>query len=281
MTKEEKCSNTQKNRIIIHKGNKELRIYKDDLEKYLADGWEKGISENHRETLKQNHLGQQAWNKGKTWSDETKAKMSQNYKYHEPWNKGLTVDSSDKWKQTIEKATTTKIEKYGNGFGNNNMSEAHKQKIKEAQLSKTKEERAEIIRKVHQGMKENNTYCTSKPEEKLNQYLIDKYDKENVIRQYKEDRYPFYCDFYIKSEDLFIEVNIHWTHGKMIFDEKNEKCNLQLEEWQNKAKTSKYYKQAIINWTKRDVLKLNTAKENNLNYITIYTLDELNSYIDN
>lgn len=38
MTKEEKCSNTQKNRIVIHKGNEELRIYKDDLEKYLADG---------------------------------------------------------------------------------------------------------------------------------------------------------------------------------------------------------------------------------------------------
>ena len=29
----------------------------------------------------------------------------------------------------------------------------------------------------------------------------------------KYDRYPFACDFYISSLDLFIECNYHWTHG--------------------------------------------------------------------
>ena len=224
MTKIEKCSNTQKNRIVIHKGNEELRIYKEALEKYLADGWEKGISEKHRETLRQNHLGQQAWNKGKAWSEEVKAKISQNYKYHEPWNKGLTIETSDKWKQTIKKATKTKVEKYGNGFGNTNMSEEHKQKIREAQLNKTTEERAEIIRKVHQGMKENNSYCYSKFEEQAYKILIAKFGKEDVYRQYKEERYPFYCDLYIKSIDTFIELNINWTHGFIQFNEDDPNC---------------------------------------------------------
>ena len=35
----------------------------------------------------------------------------------------------------------------------------------------------------------------------------------DVITQYKDDRYPFACNFYIPSLDLFIECNYHWTYG--------------------------------------------------------------------
>ena len=28
-----------------------------------------------------------------------------------------------------------------------------------------------------------------------------------------DGRYPYYCDFYIPSEDLFIELNAHPSHG--------------------------------------------------------------------
>ena len=94
--------------------------------------------------------------------------------------------------------------------------------------------------------------------------------RQTIYRNYKCDRYPYYCDFYIVEDDLFIELNAHWTHGGMPFDETNENCIKQLEEWKEKAKTSKFYENAIQTWTVRDVQKLKCAKENNLNYKVIY-----------
>lgn len=55
--------------------------------------------------------------------------------------------------------------------------------------------------------------------------LEDLYGANNVIPQYQDERYrnpktgrKFNCDFYIPSEDLFIELNYHWTHGKHPFN---------------------------------------------------------------
>lgn len=36
---------------------------------------------------------------------------------------------------------------------------------------------------------------------------------DDVVRQYRDPRYPFFCDFYVRSLDLFVECNFHWTHG--------------------------------------------------------------------
>ena len=43
-----------------------------------------------------------------------------------------------------------------------------------------------------------------------------------------------------------------------------------LEDWQERAKTSRFYKNAIYVWTNLDVRKQKCAKENNLNYKVIY-----------
>ena len=99
--------------------------------------------------------------------------------------------------------------------------------------------------------------------------------KENrtktIYRNYKDsERYPFYCDFYIKEDDLFIELNAHWTHGGKPYDPNDEECQNQLIEWQEKAKTSQFYKNAIETWTVRDVKKLQCAQKNKLNYKVIY-----------
>ena len=40
--------------------------------------------------------------------------------------------------------------------------------------------------------------------------------------------------------------------------------------WQEKAKQSQFYENAIKTWTERDVEKQRVAKENNLNYKVIY-----------
>ena len=62
--------------------------------------------------------------------------------------------------------------------------------------------------------------------------LCTKYGTENVKRQYRDkNRYPFRCDFYIEGEDLFIELNLHWTHGGMPFENDNPECIKKLNEW--------------------------------------------------
>jgi len=121
----------------------------------------------------------------------------------------------------------------------------------------------------------NCSFKTSKSEEILYISLLKTYGVDNVLRQYVCEKYPFCCDFYIPAENLFIELNLSWTHGKHPFDENSPDDKALLEKWEEKAKTSKYYQNAIETWTVRDVKKLKTAKENNLNYRTIY-IDEWN-----
>ena len=121
----------------------------------------------------------------------------------------------------------------------------------------------------------NNSFNTSSPEDKYYNYLCEKYGTEDVVRQYSEDRYPFACDFYIKSLDLFIELNLTWTHGGKLFDNKNSADTEKLAVWKEKAKTSKYYQQAIYTWTDLDLRKMNTALENKLNYKVYYSEEEM------
>ena len=108
------------------------------------------------------------------------------------------------------------------------------------------------------------------------QYLINKYGEDDVKAQYNADsRYPFECDFYIKSLDLFIELNLHWSHGNHPFNCESEEDVKKLKIWREKAKTSDFYKNAIETWTVRDVRKIQMAQKNNLNYKVYYTEDEL------
>ena len=89
------------------------------------------------------------------------------------------------------------------------------------------------------------------------------------ISQYRSDDYPFACDFYLPDKDLYIEINAHWTHGGHPFDSTNKDDLLLIEQW--KLKNTKFYDNAIETWTVRDVLKRETAKNNKLNYLEVFT----------
>lgn len=123
---------------------------------------------------------------------------------------------------------------------------------------------------INDVMRQNNSFNKSDSEDKYYLQLVNKYGKDDVIRWYSDERYPFVCDFYIPSEDKFIELNKHWTHGGHLFDELSLEDISKLEYWEEMAKTSKYYKNAIYTWTILDVKKNKIAKENNLNYEVIY-----------
>lgn len=133
----------------------------------------------------------------------------------------------------------------------------------------------EILEKAYSTKKVNKSFNSSKPENAYYNYLISKYSENDIIRQYKDERYPHACDFYIRSLDLFIELNIDWTHGGHPFNPENPTDINKLAVWQEKAKKSKFYQKAIETWTKLDVQKFKDAKYHNLNYKVYYTEMEL------
>lgn len=120
--------------------------------------------------------------------------------------------------------------------------------------------------------KRNNSYLKhkSKYEQVIEKSLLEKYSPEDIIYQYRDNNYPFVADFYIKSIDTYIEVNGNWTHGPHPFNANSKNDVELLDKWKEKAKTSKYYQNAIYTWTELDVRKLQHAINNNINLILIY-----------
>ena len=102
----------------------------------------------------------------------------------------------------------------------------------------------------------------------------------DVINQYRDKyRYPFNCDFYIPSLDLFIECQYSWTHEGHPYNKENDKEKLEL--WKEKAKISKYYQNAINTWTIRDVNKREIANKNNLNYLEFFSYKDFLEWFEN
>ncbi len=125
-----------------------------------------------------------------------------------------------------------------------------------------------IKQKKIETMRLHNSFCISKPENKILNILLNKYN--DTCYQYSSDLYPFHCDFYIPSLNLYIEYNGSWTHGKHPFNKDNEDDIEILNNWKIKSETSKFYKSAIETWTIRDVNKRNLAYKNKLNFIEIW-----------
>ena len=96
------------------------------------------------------------------------------------------------------------------------------------------------------------------------------------MRQYKSEEYPFSCDFYIPEINLYIEFQGNWTHGKQPYDANDTRCQEKLEKW--KSKNKKYYENAIYTWTDLDARKRKIAKENNLNWLEFFTLEEFDEW---
>jgi hypothetical protein len=140
----------------------------------------------------------------------------------------------------------------------------------------------EVQDKIYRTKKKNHTVTSSKSEIRMYNILIDRFGKDDVVHQYKHDtRYPFVCDFYIKSLDLFIELNAHWSHGSRWFDYNNADDLHVLDKWKSKAYDEKslYYEAAITTWTVRDVKKKQTAIDNKLNYVVFWQTD-LSDFMD-
>ena len=129
----------------------------------------------------------------------------------------------------------------------------------------------EIQRKMIKTKRCNGTISDSQPERDAYALLAEKFGEDDVVAQYRCDRYPFKCDFYIKSLDLFIELNAYWMHGGHWFDADNPDDLERLQFWLSSPKPS--YERAVYVWTVNDLEKRDMAKKCNLNYIVFWDND--------
>jgi hypothetical protein len=212
--------------------------------------WNKGLTKETDDRIKDiakkistSTAGRQAWNKGVSRSEESNKKQSLSMTGKTPYNKGLTKDDCKSLKSASDKL------------------KGHDCFVQDWDAAKKKE---------YETKKLNGTFNTSEPEKKLVQSLINEYGADDVISPYRDARYPFNCDVYIKSLDLFIEYHGTWYHGGMPYDSNNPKCQQLLNVWKEKAETISSYAYAIYYWTDLDVRKLETFRKNKLNFKIIY-----------
>ena len=199
------------------------------------------------------------------------------YSMTEDWYTKTKITSLKKY----GKVHYTKTDEYKNKFKDQNFV---KKMIKKQKLTKinngTLASSEKVLQKVYDTKRKNGTLTTSKPEVLIYNKLKSKF--QDIIHIYRDkNRYPYNCDFYIPSKDLFIELNFHWTHGKEPFNANNQKHLEKLNLWKKRAEKSKFYQTAIDVWTKRDPQKMHTACINRLLYYTFYTEEQFNMWYNN
>lgn len=164
-----------------------------------------------------------------------------------------------------------------------NLSKAQKEvqnrpevKLRKSESTKRLWQSEQFRQKRITTMKLRGTVNSSYPELRYKSMLESLFNK--VHYQYKCNRYPFSCDFYIEDIDTFIELHFHWTHGGMPYDANDNKCQELLDFWKSKSNHN-YYTKAIMTWTKGDVEKLNIAKQNKLNYLCFYNNNQIDAWL--
>ena len=232
-------------------------------------------------------------------STKEKAKSTSLQKY------GTEYPSQSKEFQDKVKATNRK--KYGCDYGL--QSDVIKQKSIDTCLKKygkeyyaqshdfkNKFEDEEFVRnaklkeyKTRKSKYSGNAFNSSNSEKLLLKCLSEKYP--DLIYQYFDtNRYPFNCDFYIPSLDLFIEYHGSHFHGGKMFDCTDEKDLNKLNELIEKSEIKhqqsdkvNQYDMIIYTWTDLDVRKREYMIKNNLNFLIYYklpTIEQLTTDID-
>lgn len=145
-----------------------------------------------------------------------------------------------------------------------------------------------IKQKEHDTKKKNGIFGKrSKAEIYCFELLKTKFsDAEHSYMNYK--KYPFNCDAYIPSKDLFIEFHFSQYHHFEPFNQNNIGHLSELSRIRyiinNPFYTENYkkeYKEILKTWTNSDILKLQTFKNNNLNYKIFYTKKQFMDWFNN
>jgi hypothetical protein len=176
--------------------------------------------------------------RGKPLSEETKRKMSEAHK-----GKRFSEETRKKLSEALKGREGSMLGRL--------FSKEHRRKISESNKGRRVSDKTKkLLSTVHNSSrtklkmlntkKRNGSLGKSELENKLFKYLNKTYP--DLKRNYRSELYPFSCDYYIPSLDLYIELQANWTHGLRAFDPKNKDCVEKLNQWNQKALTSKYYR---------------------------------------
>ena len=259
--------NTNGGKICINNGITCKYIYEKEFDIYESQGWIKGSTT--KGIKRTDEFKQKVSKAAKNMSEESKLKRVRSWQIN--YN-----NKTDEQKRIIR-------EKHS--YSMNHRSE---EQIAQWRKNLGFDDPEKTKNRVEKGIntkRKNHTFNVSIPENTVYQYLQTIFDVSDIFREYKDPRYPYYCDFYIKSRDLFIECNFHWTHGSHPFNENNKEDLKLLEIIRSKqyidenGKRNSFFTFEDV-WTNRDVIKLQTLKSNNLNYLFCYSLNEFEEKID-
>lgn len=181
-------------------------------------------------------------------------------------------------KYVKDKIKNTCLEKYG---VENPMQTQYYKNLISSILSSN-----EIQEKIYNTKLLNNSFNISYQEDVCFNLLKEKYS--DCIRQYKSDLYPYNCDFYIPSLNLYIEYNGSHYHHYHPFDINDDNDINELNRLKEKANNSNAHKNCkksqydniIYTWTILDLKKRNIAQQNNLNYIEFWNINEVKEWIN-
>lgn len=180
-------------------------------------------------------------------------------------------------KSVRAKSRQTCMKKYGVPY--TCLTEPIRQKLAEAntgvRYSLSDDVKLKMSDKSTKTRRRNGTFKTSYQED-LAVAMMD--SLFNGTTQYRSDKYPFLCDYHITESDTYVEFNFSWTHGSEPYRASESTCKATLKTWKKLAKSSKFYKNAIDTWTRRDVLKRMTAKKNRLDYLEFFSIREFCSW---
>lgn len=139
-------------------------------------------------------------------------------------------------------------------------------------------ESPDIRLKIFEARRKNNTLTSSFLEDAMYSKLVDIFGKDDVDRNIIVDnRYPYAVDFYIKSRDLFIELNAYNGHNDHWFNPDSKRDQQIVRSYvenglrveSETGRKSKYFGW-IRTWTDKDVKKRNSARDNKLNYLVFW-----------
>jgi hypothetical protein len=168
------------------------------------------------------------------------------------------------------KAYETCLERYGTIFYT--QTNEYKELYSNSNFVKQKQEKEHITKK------KNGTEGVSIKEDKLFNILLTKFP--DVKRQYRTDVYPYPCDFYIPSLDLYIEYQGEPGHGTEPYigtPEQVKLANTWMQKsteinWKGQKKTR--YLTMYKRWTITDPNKRKIVKDNHLKWIEFFNEKE-------
>ena len=251
------------------------KIFKEQIEKYGGIGFaSESLLQKQRKTMIEKY-GVEAAAQSEEIMNKIKKTNLERYgaenilaseygksKYKETMIKKYGVDNPLKSTEILENRNKTNLKRYG--FKSPMKNEYVKKKNRQVINS------PEAKKKSYETRMKNGSFKISKVEKELEIELRKLFP--SLKTQYKSKEYPFHCDYYVPELDLYIEYNGTWTHGFHFFDEDNQEDLNKLEKWKNK--NTKYYNSAIKTWTQRDLLKLETAIKNHLNYVVWFNQEQ-------